>query len=72
MANHAQVDVEQIPHIAGGSVDVSSLLKDSNGHQEPHARETAGVWVYIFQIIFQVTSFLILLLQIFVHKMFIF
>ncbi|KAK4263172.1 hypothetical protein QN277_028627 [Acacia crassicarpa] len=37
----------------GGGMDMSSLLKNSNVLQEPDAREVAGVWVYIFQIIFQ-------------------
>ncbi|KAI9125411.1 hypothetical protein K1719_004027 [Acacia pycnantha] len=40
----------------GGGMDMSSLLKNSNVLPEPHAREAAGVWVYIFQIIFQMCA----------------
>ncbi|XP_054775758.1 uncharacterized protein LOC129298352 isoform X1 [Prosopis cineraria] len=40
----------------GVGVDMSNLLKNSNALQEPNAREAAGVWVYIFQIIFQMCA----------------
>lgn len=51
------LDADRHSYVAStleGSVDTTSLLKNSNSRQQHHAWETAGVWVYIFQIIFQV------------------
>ncbi|XP_028769435.1 uncharacterized protein LOC114728035 [Neltuma alba] len=40
----------------GVGVDMSNLLKNPNALQVPHAREAAGVWVYAFQIIYQMCA----------------
>ncbi|KAL1365540.1 hypothetical protein HN51_013564 [Arachis hypogaea] len=42
--NHAYLDAEQ------------GIPKSPNVHQHPHAREIAGAWGYIFQIIFQICA----------------
>lgn len=56
-AYRASLDAEQGTYIAptlGESADMSSLSKSSETCEEAHSHHTAGVWVYIFQIIFQV------------------
>ncbi|KAE8023489.1 hypothetical protein FH972_009178 [Carpinus fangiana] len=55
-ADHASLDTEQGTYIAptlGENTDMSNLYKSSDTHEEPHACHSAGVWGYIFQIIFQ-------------------
>jgi hypothetical protein len=55
--DHASLDTEQGTYIAptlGENTDMSNLYKSSDTHEEPHAYHSAGVWGYIFQIIFQV------------------
>lgn len=41
----------------GESADMSNMYKTSDTSEESHTRHTAGVWGYIFQIIFQVFVF---------------
>jgi hypothetical protein len=60
-AYHASLDAEQGTYIAptlGENADMSNLSKSSDNHEEPHASHSAGVWGYIFQIIFQVNFLL--------------
>ncbi|XP_018857842.1 uncharacterized protein LOC109019916 isoform X2 [Juglans regia] len=55
----ANLDAEQGSYIAptlGESLDMSIMSKTSYTHEEPHAHHTAGVWGYIFQIIFQMCA----------------
>ncbi|KAB1207884.1 hypothetical protein CJ030_MR7G024246 [Morella rubra] len=55
----ASLDAEQGTYIAptlGESADMSSLSKSSETCEEAHSHHTAGVWVYIFQIIFQMCA----------------
>lgn len=55
MANCASLDAEQGNYMAStldGTSDMPNQPKSPN--QESQARKTAGVWGYIFQIIFQV------------------
>ena len=63
---HSYLDTEQGIYVAprlGGSENTSNPPKSSHYNQESHAPRTAGLWGYIFQILFQVTfsSFSILL-----------
>ncbi|KAE8023488.1 hypothetical protein FH972_009178 [Carpinus fangiana] len=58
-ADHASLDTEQGTYIAptlGENTDMSNLYKSSDTHEEPHACHSAGVWGYIFQIIFQMSA----------------
>lgn len=51
------------PTLDDGTPELSNLYKNSNAsYQEPYTRKTAGVWGYIFQIIFQVIFFFFLIL----------
>ncbi|KAI4314351.1 hypothetical protein L6164_027269 [Bauhinia variegata] len=45
-----------VPPVLAGSVDIHNLPKSSDAHRESYARRTAGVWGYIFQIIFQMSA----------------
>ncbi len=57
MADHGSVDTEQGTYIApmiGDSADPANLSKSSDTREAPQGRKTAGVWGYVFQIIFQV------------------
>ncbi|CAN8294378.1 unnamed protein product [Cochlearia groenlandica] len=48
------VDTEQGTYRPPSTVeDAGNMSKSSNTHSEAHVRETAGFWVYIFQILFQ-------------------
>ncbi|XP_028787139.1 uncharacterized protein LOC114743112 [Neltuma alba] len=54
--NHSYLDTELGIYVAprlGGGEDMSNLPKSSHSHQEPYAPRTAGLWGYIFQILFQ-------------------
>lgn len=42
------------PPILGESVDATEILKSSGAHNEVDTRQKANIWVYVFQIIFQV------------------
>nr|AMK48027.1 hypothetical protein [Lupinus angustifolius] len=54
--NHSSLDSEQGMYVAptlDGAADVSNLYKSSGPYQEPHTRDAADIWGYIFQILFQ-------------------
>ncbi|BAT99517.1 hypothetical protein LR48_Vigan06g101200 [Vigna angularis] len=54
--NQEQLDAEQGTYVAptlDGTPELPNLYKNSNTNQEPRTRHIAGVWGYIFQIIFQ-------------------
>uniref|UniRef100_A0A2N9ILL7 Uncharacterized protein n=1 Tax=Fagus sylvatica TaxID=28930 RepID=A0A2N9ILL7_FAGSY len=56
VADHGNVDTEQGTYIApmiGDSADPANLSKSSDTREAPQGRKTAGVWGYVFQIIFQ-------------------
>ncbi|RDX73218.1 hypothetical protein CR513_47208 [Mucuna pruriens] len=54
--NHAYLDTEQGSYVAptlDGTEELPNLYKNPSADQEPHTRNTAGVWGYVFQMIFQ-------------------
>lgn len=51
------LDTERGTYVAptlGRSIETSNMPKNLDAHEEHLAHETAGVWSYTFQIIFQV------------------
>ncbi|XP_027360866.1 uncharacterized protein LOC113868994 [Abrus precatorius] len=59
LVNHDYLETEQGIYVApslDGIVDVPDLYKNSNAYQEPPTPRTAGVWGYIFQMIFQISA----------------
>ncbi|XP_020216045.1 uncharacterized protein LOC109799822 [Cajanus cajan] len=54
--NQTYLEAEEGSYVApslDGTAELPTLYKNSSAYQEPHSRNTAGVWGYIFQIIFQ-------------------
>ncbi|KAK7367844.1 hypothetical protein VNO80_09863 [Phaseolus coccineus] len=57
--NRADLDTEQGTYVAptlDDTPELPNLYKNSNTYQEPHTRNIASVWGYIFQIIFQTSG----------------
>lgn len=54
-----RLDAEQgtcLAHILEESSETSNLPKNWDAHEEHHTRKTSGVWIKIFQIVFQVSA----------------
>ncbi|KAL2347399.1 hypothetical protein Fmac_001399 [Flemingia macrophylla] len=54
--NHTYLETEDGSYVAPSldeTAELPSLYKNASAYQEPHTKNTAGVWSYIFQIIFQ-------------------
>lgn len=52
-----EIDSERgtyIPPILGENEEATDVFKSSVAHNEVDTRQKAGIWIYIFQIIFQV------------------
>ncbi|XP_043707786.1 uncharacterized protein LOC122657087 isoform X1 [Telopea speciosissima] len=58
-AYHAGLDAEGGTYVApthGENVNTSSIRKSSGPQEGHHIRQTAGIWCYFFQIIFQINA----------------
>lgn len=49
----AGLDAEQ-GRVHGENFNLSNTAKTSHSHDRQHVRKAAGIWAYVFQIIFQV------------------
>ncbi|KAL6983716.1 hypothetical protein U1Q18_017094 [Sarracenia purpurea var. burkii] len=56
--DHATLDAERGTYVTLAleeNANTENMPKSMNSHEEPHARKTAGIWGYAFQIIYQVS-----------------
>ncbi|XP_021692506.2 uncharacterized protein LOC110673672 isoform X1 [Hevea brasiliensis] len=66
-AYHENIDAERCNYTAPSlreTADISDLPKSLDINGEPHGRQTAGAWGYIFQIIFQTSAGAVMLTDI--------